>query len=81
MEFESCLQIGCVASVGAPDTLIAAMKKGALLKVQFTGPSGKPLQVGITLSGFTAALDGPAEAVNTSDQAPSRPSKGDAPPQ
>lgn len=90
MEFESCINIGCIATLPATDQLIASLKRGGELRLQFIGPSGRPVQVGVTLKGFTATLDGPGSkpetaaakpAAPTSTLAPSRPSKGDAPPQ
>lgn len=86
MEFDSCSPTGCVAALSANDNLISSLKRGGEIRVQFSTPLGRPLQLGLTLKGFTAAYESEGEraqatAPGSSTQAPSRPSKGNAPPQ
>lgn len=52
-----CDQGGCYAFISLNEQLIDLMKKGSEAKVNFVGASGQAFNVGVTLKGFTTAVN------------------------
>lgn len=61
----ACLPRGCQVLLKANNELIAALKAGNELKMQFQTGNGQTVGASLTLSGFTAAYDGPPAETRT----------------
>ncbi|WP_410217210.1 invasion associated locus B family protein [Paracoccus sp. (in: a-proteobacteria)] len=58
--FSFCAPVGCVSRLGFTDAELAAMKRGSRATVQllpFGGDKQNPVELGMSLAGFTAAFD------------------------
>lgn len=75
--FSVCTPVGCVSRLGFTEAELNAMKRGSRATVQlvpFGGDAEQPVQLGVSLSGFTAAFDSLAAYA-----AAPAPEAGDAP--
>lgn len=59
MNYAVCLPDRCIAEAPLTDDLVTALKKGGDLTLTSVNFQNKPNPIKITLSGFTAAYDGP----------------------
>ena len=57
LRFRTCLPAGCVVPLSFDAKLLAALRKGAALKVNAVADNGKDTVFTISLKGFPAALD------------------------
>jgi len=57
LRFRTCLPVGCVVPLSFDAKLLAALRKGAALKVNAVADGGKDTPFTISLKGFPAALD------------------------
>src|SRR5262245_9015191 len=60
LTYARCLAGGCVADIKLNPETVKAMKTAQQLVFETKGPLGKPISVGLPLSGFAAAYDGSA---------------------
>ncbi len=65
LPFEWCVQEGCIVRLGLREPEIAAMKRGQGVKMQVTSIAdvNAPVDLTLSLTGFTAAFDGLAVPV------------------
>ena len=54
--FGICLRDGCILREPLPNSMISAMKKGAMAKMTFVLPGG-PVEAEVSLTGFTASYN------------------------
>jgi invasion protein IalB len=57
LRFRTCLPAGCVVPLSFDARLVAALRKGAALKINAAADNGKDAVFTISLKGFPAALD------------------------
>ena len=54
--FETCVPAGCIGALVLSDAQIATLEAGAEAQVGLVDTAGQPLSLGLSLSGFRAAL-------------------------
>lgn len=55
--FETCTSAGCFASLRVGTELMAAMRRGAVLKLMVEDAGKRPITVDVSLTGFSQAVD------------------------
>lgn len=58
-QFETCLPLGCIASLPADDETISALKTKQAISIRAVDGRGAPLTFRVLLDGFSKAFDGP----------------------
>jgi len=61
LNYSVCFPDRCIAEIELSDAMIASMKAGSGLRVTSVNFQRQPNPVNVTLAGFTAAFDGPAQ--------------------
>ncbi|WP_448091829.1 invasion associated locus B family protein [Pseudomonas lini] len=56
-KIQTCLPIGCVVPIKLDEKVLAALRKGAALKVKVVADGGNPAMFSISLKSFVEALD------------------------
>ncbi len=59
-KYTVCFPNACYADMGAPDALIASLKKGSQLGLTVINQQAKPVSFNLSLKGFGKVYDGPA---------------------
>jgi invasion protein IalB len=57
LRVRTCLPVGCLVSLSLDPATIAAMRKGTTLTIRATADGGQEALFGISLNGFSSALD------------------------
>ncbi|WP_186391273.1 MULTISPECIES: invasion associated locus B family protein [unclassified Pannonibacter] len=55
--FQTCMPVGCVVPLTLNKDTVAAIRKGNILKLGVQAVAGNPLNLQVSLKGFSAALD------------------------